>query len=74
MIESDREAIGLEVEAFASGEYRLARMAEDFAFYTNSPLPRDLVTRAMVGTHAAAARRTPARWAGSGSASSTTGG
>ena len=49
LIESDREAIRLEVEGFARGEYRLARMAADFMLYPNSPLPRDLRGRTMVG-------------------------
>ncbi len=49
LVESDREAIQLEVESFARGEYRVARMAEELAFYSNSPLPRDLLVRRMVG-------------------------
>jgi len=60
LVESDKEAIALEVESFARGEYRLAQMADEFGFFPNSPLPRDLLGRRMVGIarsgHAAEAR------------------
>lgn len=51
LVESDRDAIGLEVRAFSRGEYHIARLADEFGFYPNSPLPRDLLARQLLGAN-----------------------
>ncbi|MHC5011103.1 MAG: hypothetical protein ACYTG6_09160, partial [Planctomycetota bacterium] len=47
--ESDRDAVGLEVEAFARGDHRLRVYEERLRAFPNSPLPRDLIARRMIG-------------------------
>jgi hypothetical protein len=48
LVESDREAVKKELEAWGRGEGGLAEHVEEFVKYPNSPLVRDLLARAML--------------------------
>ena len=47
LVESDREAIALEMESFARGVRDVLTKAGEFGKYENSPLRRDLITKRM---------------------------
>ncbi len=51
LVPSDREAVKHEMEAFAKGDYAVARAKERLEKFPNSPLPRDLWARRMISLH-----------------------
>lgn len=49
LVEEDRKAVDLEMEAFASGSFRLNRLAQDLGGHPGSPIPRDVLQGEMLG-------------------------